>query len=235
MVSMAPTSVTNTNAGRSSQKRASNRTSNPGHAVVGVPIQAAAATRSVSYTPNSAATTQPTPIPIIGAHSRHAPVARNARAAIAPTVAAAQAGAAPAGAFAGRSSSISNTIGTMVTAINAITVPDTTGVMMRRSSESRAANKNWNSADATISVASSAGPPSVSAVTQTAMNAPDVPMMSTCPAPNRPTRTACRMVLIPLTTTAMKIAHDKYVSLCPAARITMAGVSTTPPRQSSAA
>ena len=107
-----------------------------------------------------------------------------------PTVTVAHAGAADAGVPSGTSVNMRKTTGMMVTAINAITVPDTTGVMMRRSNESRAASPNWKSEDATISVASNAGPPSMSAVTQTAMKAPDVPMMSTCPAPTRPIRTA---------------------------------------------
>ena len=41
------------------------------------------------------------------------------------------------------------------------------------------------------SVASIAGPPWTSAVTQTAIKAPEVPMRRTWPAPKRPTRTAC--------------------------------------------
>ena len=39
---------------------------------------------------------------------------------------------------------------------------------------------------------------------QTAMKAPDVPMMSTCPAPIRPIRTAWSTVLTPLTMSAAK-------------------------------
>ena len=51
------------------------------------------------------------------------------------------------------------------------------------------------------------GPPSTSAATQTAMNAPEVPMMSTWPAPMRPTRTAWRMVQAPLISRAAKAAQ----------------------------
>ena len=54
-----------------------------------------------------------------------------------------------------------------------------------------------------------AGPPLVRAATHTAMNAPDVPMMSTCPEPIRPTRTAWRTVVTPLTSSAAKTAHDR--------------------------
>ena len=79
---------------------------------------------------------------------------------------------------------------------------------MRRSSESRAAIANWNSDDMTMRLAIVDGPPSTSAVTQTAMNAPDVPMMSTCPAPIRPAFAVWRMVVAPLTIRAAKMAHD---------------------------
>lgn len=48
------------------------------------------------------------------------------------------------------------------------------------------------------------GPPSTIAATHTAMKAPDVPMMSTWPAPTRPTRMACRTVVTPLTISAAK-------------------------------
>ena len=48
------------------------------------------------------------------------------------------------------------------------------------------------------------GPPFTSAVMQTAMKAPEVPMMSTCPAPMRPTRTACSTVVTPLISRAAK-------------------------------
>ena len=52
------------------------------------------------------------------------------------------------------------------------------------------------------------GPPSTRAATQTAMKAPDVPIISTCPAPIRPTRTVWRTVVTPLISSAAKTAHD---------------------------
>ena len=52
------------------------------------------------------------------------------------------------------------------------------------------------------------GPPATKAATQTAMKAPDVPMMSTCPAPIRPMRTAWRIVVAPLISSAAKTAQD---------------------------
>ena len=86
-------------------------------------------------------------------------------------------------------------MGMTVTAISMMTVPATVGVMTRLRSESRDASRNWNSDDATISVASSAGPPYSSAATDTAMKTPDVPMSRTYPAPipaDRPRLHQCR-------------------------------------------
>ena len=85
---------------------------------------------------------------------------------------------------------MSKTSGITVTAMSISTVPATTGVTIRRNSESLAASRNWNSDDATTNTANKPGPPSTKAVTHTAMNAPDVPISSTYPAPMRPTRTA---------------------------------------------
>ena len=51
-------------------------------------------------------------------------------------------------------------------------------------------------------------------------------MRSRYPAPMRPTRTACRMVLMPLTAAAAKTAQVRYESEPSAARTTIAGVST---------
>ena len=122
-------------------------------------------------------------------------------------VTAALTGAAAAGVPSGTSVSRPKTIGMTVTGISMITVPATVGVMIRLSRESRAESANWNSDEITIRVASRAGPPCASAVTQTAMKAPEVPMRRTYPAPMRPARTACRIVVSPLTASAAKTAH----------------------------
>ncbi len=90
----------------------------------------------------------------------------------------------------GTSPSIPNMIGIRVTGISMITVPHTVGVRIRRSSDNCAESPNWNRADTVTSVASRPGPPSASAVTQTAMKAAEVPISSTWPEPTRPTRTA---------------------------------------------
>ena len=60
----------------------------------------------------------------------------------------------------------------------------------------------------TIRLAIVEGPPLTRAATHTAMKAPEVPMMSTYPAPIRPTRIAWRIVVAPLTSSAAKTAHD---------------------------
>ena len=207
MVSIAPTRVTNTNAGSRAQNEAPRFHSNPFQPPAGTPTQGEEAIRSTSYNPNIDATPQPTTMPITGDHNLQAPLARRHSAATVTRVTPAVTGAAAGGVPSGTSDSIPNAIGMMVTAISMITVPETTGVRILRSSDSRADRANWNSDETTTRVASSAGPPSTSAATQTAMKAPEVPMMRTCPEPTRPMRTACSTVVIPLTTSAAKMAQ----------------------------
>ena len=166
-----------------------------------------------------------------GAHRRSPPVALSAMQTMTPMVTTALSGAANAGEPLGTSPSMPKTIGITVTGISMITVPATAGVRIRRNSESRDERRNWKNDDTSTRVASIAGPPWTSAATQTAMKAPEVPMRRTWPAPKRPTRTAWRMVVTPLTATAANTAHDRKPSLPPAARITMAGVNTIPAMQ----
>ena len=163
-----------------------------------------------------------------GAQRRSAPFALSAMPTTTRAVARAQTGAAKGGAAAGTCISMSKTIGITVTAISMMTVPATVGVRIRRRRESRAESANWKNEEMTTRVASMAGPPSAIAATQTAMNAPEVPIMSTYPAPTRPTRTAWSTVVTPLTATAANTAQDRNTSSPPAARITMTGVNTTP-------
>ena len=134
----------------------------------------------------------------------------------------------------GTSTSMSKSSGMTVTGISMITVPATTGVRTRRKSDSREASPNWKREETRTSVASSAGPPSAIAVMHTAMNAPDVPISRTYPAPIRPKRTAWLRVLTPLIATDAKTAQDTNDSGPPAARITIAGVRTMPATQSTA-
>ena len=110
----------------------------------------------------------------------------------------------------GTSASMPNTMGMTVAAISMMTVPETTGVKIRRSTERRAARANWNSADMTTRLAITAGPPSTSAATQTAKNAPEAPMTRMCPAPMRQTRAAWMMVVMPLISSAANTAHARY-------------------------
>ena len=109
----------------------------------------------------------------------------------------------------GTSVSVSKTTGATVAVISMITVPVTTGVKMRRNRESRAASRNWNSDETTTRLASVDGPATTRAATQTAMNAPDVPMISRCPDPMRPHRAACSTVVRPLTTIAANTPHAR--------------------------
>ena len=110
---------------------------------------------------------------------------------------------------AGTSSRSSATTGMIVTAMSIITVPATVGVMILRSSDSRAASSNWKSEEAMSSVIRRPGPPSVSAVTHTAMNAPEVTMRRMYPEPILPTRPACIIVVIPEIPSAAKAAHAR--------------------------
>ena len=142
MVSMAPTIVTTTNAGSSAQNATPGVRSNPGHEPKGMSTQEASSTCCALYSPKGAATRQPAAMPMTGDHSLHAGGPRNTRAATVARVVAAAAGAAAGGVPSGTSFSESNTTGMTVAAINMITVPETTGVNIRRSSESLDASKN---------------------------------------------------------------------------------------------
>ena len=144
-----------------------------------------------------------------GAHSRSDPLALRAMQVITSTVTSALSGAAKAGEPFGTSSSMPKMMGITVTGISMMTVPATAGVSIRRISESRDERRNWKNDETSTRVASIAGPPLTRAVTQTAMNAPEVPMSSTCPAPKRPTRTACSTVVTPLMATAANTAQER--------------------------
>ncbi len=93
-------------------------------------------------------------------------------------------------------------MGMTVAAISMMTVPETTGVKIRRRTNSRAARANWNSEVTTIRLAMTAGPASTSAATQTPLNVPEVPITSRWPEPNRQNCAPCKMVVNPLTTSA---------------------------------
>ena len=77
MVSIAPTRVTTTNAGRSAQNSTPGVRSSPGQEPRGAPTQDAFSICCVSYRPKGAATAQPTAMPISGDHNRNAGGARS--------------------------------------------------------------------------------------------------------------------------------------------------------------
>ena len=176
IVSIAPTSVTKMNAGSRAQKTGPKLRSNPGQPAVGSPIHGAAATCSQEKSWKKPAVTHPATIPITGPHMRITPAARSTITSVTPRVTSAVTGPAAGAAPSGTCSTRSRTSGMTVTAISMITVPATVGVMRRRSSDRRDARRNWKSAEVATSVASMPGPPSASAVTDTAMKAPDVPI-----------------------------------------------------------
>ena len=207
IVSMAPTSVTTMNAGSSAQNSVPGVTSRPGQSRNGRPTHAASAIAPVSYSPNGAPTAHPRMMPATGDHSRSDGGARSTMPPTTSSVTPAASGAAMSSVPSGTLVSEPKMTGATVTAISMITVPVTTGVKIRRSNDSRHASRNWNSAETTTRLASVAGPASSSAATHTAMNAPDVPMMSTCPEPKRPHRAACSTVVSPQTTIAANTPH----------------------------
>ena len=112
-----------------------------------------------------------------GAQRRQTPAARRVTATVTTIVTAALTGAAAGDAPSGTWVSMSKTMGMTVTAISMITVPQTVGVKSRRSSASRTERANCTRAEAATSDASIPGPPSARAVTQTAMKAPEVPII----------------------------------------------------------
>ena len=137
-------------------------------------------------------------------HSRHLDGIRRLSDAATASVAAAAIGAPQADAPTGASRNVSNMIGMMGTGISIITVPSATGVNTRLRRDSRHATANWISDEAAIKLAIIAGPPDAIAAAQTAMNAPDVPIIRLCPAPNRPIFAAWRIVIAPATSSAAK-------------------------------
>ena len=160
-----------------------------------------------------------------GAQRRHAPGAFSVSPPITTTVTSALTGAAGTGLPAGTLDSKSPTAGSTVSEISMITVPETVGVRIRWNSASRQDSTSGTRAVMTTSVASSAAPPSVTAVMLTEMKAAEAPISSTWPPPNRLRRNACRMVVRPDTATVANTAQATYASLWPAARITTVGIS----------
>ena len=151
----------------------------------------------------------PTTMATIGAHSRIAGDPRSITADSTASDTTAIIGAAYDGVSSGTAPSSGKMAGITVAVISMITDPDTTGVKIRRSSDSLAASRNWNSDDTTIRLAMVAGPLSRSAAMHTAKNAPDVPMIRMCPDPIRPNRTACISVVKPLTSSTENAAHAR--------------------------
>ena len=131
--------------------------------------------------------------------------------------------------------SMSKATGMTANAINISTMPDTTGVITRRSHDSFDDSSNWNSADTITRFIMSAIPPADSARIQTAMEVAALVDMSTWPAPINPVRKDCISVMSPQTSNAAKIDQDRYCASRPAARTIMTGTSTTVGKTSNAA
>ena len=111
-----------------------------------------------------------------GAQIRQAPDRRSATRTTTPSVTMPVTGAAASGAPAGASVSLSKMIGARLTGTSMSTVPATVGVNTRRNMAIFAPRKNCTIDDMTMSVASSAGPPSMIAVMLIGRKAAVLPM-----------------------------------------------------------
>ena len=89
------------------------------------------------------------------------------------------------------------------------TVPATSGLMTRRSQESRKMNTNCINAEATIRLDSNAGPPANSAEMQMAIKADEETTLMGYPDPNLQIRKVCSNEPIPQTTRAEKKIQDR--------------------------
>ena len=127
----------------------------------------------------------------------------------------------------GTSVSIPNTARITVAAISMSTVPDTTGVIMRRNNESRAATKNFSTDDRTTSVAIITGPPCIRAVMQMAIAGSAVPITRICPVPKRPNLRELKIVATPQTINEANTAHLRYSCGSPAVRTIITTGTTT--------
>ena len=112
---------------------------------------------------------QPDANPISMDHGRQRGGARSTRAVDTISVTAATHSPANAGAPSGTSLNRSKQMGSTITAISISTVPDTVGVITRRSCGSHLATPKKKRAEATIRLASIAGPPSSRASTDNAI------------------------------------------------------------------
>ena len=223
---MPRTTLRITKAGRSAQNSVPGASASPGSRVSGRPNQAASMTRCMSYSPNGTEIAQPAAIPMGEVQILHVPRARSTMAAVTTSVTVATRGPATGEVPSGTSWNRSNARGRTETTISIRTVPETTGVTIRRKVGSHPARANWQTAATTVRVASMAGPPASRAINEMAMYDGVAHVMSRCPAPSRPTRPDCMAVASPPITRAAKTAHSRYESPCRAERTVTATITT---------
>ena len=121
-----------------------------------------------------------------------------------------------------------HTTGATEMAISISTMPPTAGVRMRRSVGICQVKRKVKRAESAARLASSAGPPCCSAVTETAMKAALEPTNMTWPEPMRPSRETCSQVESPAATMAANISQPAVPSSMLAERATTSGVSMMP-------
>ena len=114
-----------------------------------------------------------------------------------------------AGVPAGRSWSVSNAIGKTLTAISIVTVPETVGVMIRRSVGSHQASATWTRLHTISKLAKVAGPAAGIVATMIAMNIAAGQVSTMWPAPNRHSWNDCKVVIAAQISIAAKTLQVK--------------------------
>ena len=107
------------------------------------------------------------------------------------------------------------------------TVPPTTGVTMRRKTNSHLEMTIWPSPHTMTSAASVPGPPSDTALMQNGMENAAVNMGNMDPVPTRPTLRTCTSVDTPATSRDAKTTHTRNESSRPDALATTTGVTNS--------
>ena len=142
-----------------------------------------------------------------GATKRQRPLVFSATITETSSVAPAITGPADVGASAGRSSTVSNAIGSTLTAISIVTVPDTVGVTIRLNAGSHQARAICIKLQTIIRLANVASPAAVTVATMMAMNIAAGQASTTWPAPKRWNRDACNAVMPAQITMAENTLH----------------------------
>ncbi len=224
----------NRNAGRSAQKGRPKLSPRPGQPSTGSPAMGASLTGSKSKMPNATATTEPTTMPMMDAHTRTLADPLMSSPMMTANVTRTHTGPAASDAPSGTLFRSRNRTGTSVTSKRIRMAPLTAGVMIRRSRDSRSDNAIWNTPVTSTSAASVPAPPSCSARTQKGIVVGDGYGTMNSPAPSGPARYAITMVAAPLTMSIANTAHVANSSELSAACASRIGINAMGAAASSA-